>query len=209
MSNIKNIKFRRASKPFDPEVAADLIYETDPSVFKCLLDNDRDLARRVTSTCWKTTDGFWTHRDAFTASKDGQLLGIEISYPSSEESSRGAEGFVHIAKILSEQQTETYFKRMPLVELLLPQPDDKAWYIGTLSVHPSAQGLGVGRRLLENAFQRALDKGFSLAQLDVYATNPAVDFYRAMGMEVLVKSHVPKLEQQYGVPAHYRMTIDL
>lgn len=209
MSDLKHIKFRHAAKPFDPEVAADLIYETDPHIFNCFLNNDRDLARRVAAACWTAADGFWTHRDAYTATRDGELLGLEIGYPGEEETVRGPQGFVRAAKVMSDSETETYLAREPLVALLLPEPDPKAWYVGTLSVHSKVHGLGIGRRLLENAFERARDRGFSEVQLDVYATNPAVDFYRAMGMEVLVETYVPKLDQEFGVPAHYRMTIDV
>lgn len=209
LNSSAHIKYRRASKPFDPDVAADLIYETDPSIFKCLLNNDRGLARRVAESCWQAEDGFWTYRAAFTASRDARLVGIEIGYPGEEESARGSQGFVHIGKVLSAHETDIYLERTVLVEMLMPEPDKTAWYVGTLSVLPEAQGLGIGRRLLENAFERAAEKGFKQVQLDVYATNPAIDFYRAMGMEVLVESYVPKLDKEFGVPAHFRMAIQL
>ena len=209
MNSPKNIKFRGASKPFAPEIAADLIYETNPPIFKCLLNDNRDLARRITTACWQAEDGFWTHKSAYTATSDGKLVGIEIGYPGEEEGVRSSSAFVRIASILSATETDIYLDRAPFVELLLPEPDPQAWYVGTLSITAEARGRGVGKQLLADAFNRASEKGFSKVQLDVYATNPAVDFYRGMGMEVLLESHVPKLDREFGVPAHYRMTIDV
>ena len=62
----------------------------------------------------------------------------------------------------------------------------------------------MGRLLLQNAFDRAKEAGCQDAQLDLYAENPALHFYRAMGMEKLSETTVTVLEDT-DTPLHYRM----
>ena len=78
-----------------------------------------------------------------------------------------------------------------------------------LSVTASGRNRGIGRRLLENAFDRARDAGLKSVHLDVYDGNPAIRLYERAGMKKLIESRVPGLERDYGIPAHFRMVLDL
>ena len=48
------------------------------------------------------------------------------------------------------------------------------------------------------------EHGFRALELDVLSDNPAVEFYRAMGLELLVESRAPDPEA-HGVPPEWRM----
>ncbi|MEM8745378.1 MAG: hypothetical protein AAGF91_01655, partial [Actinomycetota bacterium] len=60
--------------------------------------------------------------------------------------------------------------------------------------------------LLRHALDQARSNGASGLQLDVLSDNPAVDFYRAHGLEVLVESKAP-IPFENGVPIELRMGI--
>ena len=61
---------------------------------------------------------------------------------------------------------------------------------------------------MENAISTAREKGFNKLQLDVFSDNAAVDFYRAIGLEVLAETRAPK-PSAFGVPPEYRMGMKL
>ncbi len=61
--------------------------------------------------------------------------------------------------------------------------DKEAAYIGTLGVSPEALGKKVGKRLLLESIQRALDKGYFRVDLNTWAGNmKAVPLYKKIGM---------------------------
>ena len=61
---------------------------------------------------------------------------------------------------------------------------------------------------MDNAMRTAREAGFSQLHLDVLSDNPAVNFYRSMGLEVLAETRAPKPEAG-GVPPEYRMGMKL
>ena len=67
----------------------------------------------------------------------------------------------------------------------------------------------MGRRLLEGAFQRAAAAGYRSVCLDVMDSNPAVGFYRHLGMRLACEIRIPDLIEQHGFPAIYRMVRDV
>ena len=61
--------------------------------------------------------------------------------------------------------------------------DQEAAYVGTLGVSPEALGKKVGKRLLLESIQRALEKGYFRVDLDTWAGNmKAVPLYKKIGM---------------------------
>ena len=92
----------------------------------------------------------------------------------------------------------------------LAEPDgaDEAYYLHAIAVAPQHRGSGVGAELMRNALRRAQTAGAATLQLDVLADNPAVDFYSAFGLQVVVESRAP-IPFAGGVPIEYRMVIEL
>ena len=54
----------------------------------------------------------------------------------------------------------------------------------------------------------AREQGFAKLQLDVLSDNPAVEFYRAVGLELLAETTAPD-PAAFGVPPEYRMGMKL
>ena len=86
--------------------------------------------------------------------------------------------------------------------------DADTYYIHALSVKPEYRGKRVGYHLIDNAISKAREQGYVRFQLDVLSDNPAVEFYRAVGLEVLAETCAPK-PAAFGVPPEYRMGMDL
>ena len=52
--------------------------------------------------------------------------------------------------------------------------------------------------------EEAKELGYQEFQLDVLSDNPAVGFYRSLGLEVLAETKAPK-PAEFGVPIEFRM----
>jgi ribosomal protein S18 acetylase RimI-like enzyme len=87
---------------------------------------------------------------------------------------------------------------------LCPPIPERAYYVQWLATDPRIHGRGLGKQLLTAAFERSRSEGYAEVQLDVKSTNPAVGFYKHLGMHILSESRVPFLEQD-DILAHYRM----
>ena len=66
----------------------------------------------------------------------------------------------------------------------------------------------LGYQLIDNAISKARDAGYAKFQLDVLSDNPAVGFYRSVGLELLAETTAPK-PAAFGVPPEYRMGMRL
>ena len=73
---------------------------------------------------------------------------------------------------------------------------------------PEYRGKRIGFHLIGNAINKARDQGYAKFQLDVMSDNPAVEFYRAVGLELLADTRAPK-PAAFGVPPEYRMGMRL
>ncbi len=83
------------------------------------------------------------------------------------------------------------------------------YYVLALSVPEPYRGRGVGARLLAAAMTRARAAGHRALQLDVLSDNPAVQFYRAMGLSTIAEIRSPELTRDHGFPSEQRMPIAL
>ena len=70
----------------------------------------------------------------------------------------------------------------------------EVWHLEKIYVMPSAQGTGLGHRLLETAKQHVRDSKWSAnarIELNVNRNNPAVGFYRNQGLSILRQGDFP------------------
>ena len=70
----------------------------------------------------------------------------------------------------------------------------EVWHLEKIYVMPSAQGIGLGNRLLETAKQHVRDNKGSVKariELNVNRNNPAVGFYRNQGLSILRQGDFP------------------
>lgn len=70
----------------------------------------------------------------------------------------------------------------------------EVWHLEKIYVMPSAQGIGLGNRLLETVKQHVRDNKMSVKariELNVNRNNPAVGFYRNQGLSILRQGDFP------------------
>ncbi|MBT3224867.1 MAG: GNAT family N-acetyltransferase [Deltaproteobacteria bacterium] len=184
---------------------ADLVFDTDPSVFGCLVRNDRELFSRWITPLWQSAECSYSHDCATIALEDGELLGFEQGYSGGlrpfleNQSGKGAAGLFSgdlLAHVMTCSQHLNY---------VVPFVPKSAYYVHLLSIREENRGQGLGRKLLENAFKQAAESGFKSVHLDVYEGNPAIGFYENMGMEKWLETRFPAMQALWEIPPHFRM----
>ncbi len=93
----------------------------------------------------------------------------------------------------------------PQLTYLTPHTPDGNYCVHNLAVDPHAGVKGLGRRLLRGAFEHAAKADYRAVCLDVLDNNPAVGFYLRMGMDLACEVRLPRLMEDHGMPAIYRM----
>jgi len=68
---------------------------------------------------------------------------------------------------------------------LNPAVHAATYYIHALAVKPEFRVKRIGFHLIDGAIKRAKEQGYKRFQLEVLSDNPAVEFYRAVGLEFL------------------------
>lgn len=136
---------------------------------------------------------------------DGQLVGLLVSYSSRQHATIDW-SFGSARAHLAPERWGRVAAAHRLVPLLFPSIPEDAYYVQNLATQPSVRGRGLGRRLMELAFDRGRAAGCRSCHLDVDSSTPAVQFYERLGMRVLVKTEVADIP---GAHTHFRMVIDL
>ncbi|MEM1436967.1 MAG: GNAT family N-acetyltransferase [Pseudomonadota bacterium] len=174
---------------------------------------DRALFDAIVLGSWKH-DGSLFAADATTLALEGQeLMGIEIGMPGPEYRTRqNALGPVWQALVEQGQIDPAaipgVLERSERASWLNPVIHDDTYYVHALSVKPEFRGKRVGYYLLQQAIDKARAQGFAKLQLDVLSDNPAVEFYRAMGLQLLAETRAPD-PAAFGVPPEHRMGMTL
>ena len=147
------------------------------------------------------------------AIEDGVLMGIEIGMRGNEYKAR-QHALAPLWKNLIERgdvSKEDFYgllERADHASWLNPVIDADTYYIHALAVKPEYRGKRIGFYLIDNAINKARGQGYAKFQLDVMSDNPAVEFYRAVGLELLADTRAPK-PAAAGVPPEYRMGMRL
>lgn len=194
--------------PDHPELAAELMHDTNPYVFGYLHGHDMALVRSHMGFQWQQSRGLFSHSHCTVALHDDQLVGIALGFDHATAEA-AIEPFVEQAAVhLTEAQFAHLASWFEVGRFTLPVVPDDAWYLQHLAAIPQVRGRGIGERLLRDTMDRARDEGFSSLHLDLYADNPALRLYQRAGLEIIVETRVPPLEDK-GIPVHYRMACAL
>ncbi len=195
-------------------LVADLVHATGPISYDYQFGKDRRLLDTLISASWTTPETLFAADTSRLAMVGEELAGIEIGFEGPKFYSYKA-NLASLAGPLLERRVVTFEELSALVaradkaSYLNAHVPDGVYYLHALSVFPRFRGQRIGARLLEDTLIRARRTGFGELQLDVLADNPAVDFYRAFGLRVVVETISPELTRDYGFPAELRMAIAL
>lgn len=190
----------------------ELVWATGPVSYEYHFGG-RNLFDAIVLGSWHR-DGTLFAADATSIAVDnGELMGIEIGMPGPEYRIRqSALGSVWQDLLAKEQINPNdipgVLARSEHASWLNPVIYEDTYYIHALSVKPGYRGKRVGYHLIQNAITKAREKSFARLQLDVLSDNPAVEFYRSVGLELLAETRAPD-PSAFGVPPEYRMGMTL
>ena len=191
--------------PDDAPAAARLIAETDVALFTFCGGGDLGVWVELSEWEWRQHRGVYCWAMSHVARLEGRLVGLLVSYSSRQHATIDW-SFGGARAHLSSERWGRVAAAHRLVPFLFPSIPEDAYYVQNLAAQPSVRGRGLGRRLMELAFDRGRAAGCRSCHLDVDSSTPAVQFYEHLGMRVLVRTEVPDIP---GVHTHFRMVIDL
>lgn len=192
----------------------DLVYATGPISYGYQFGIDRLAFNALVAASWQTADTLFAADICRLALLDGELAGIEIGF-------KGSNFYLFKANLAAVAAPLIASGQIPyeiLAEIILraekasylnPHIPDHVYYLHVLSVFERFRGVAIGIGLLDDAKRRAKAAGYRELQLDVLADNPAVGFYLAQGLRVIVETTSPELTRDQGFPSELRMGIAL
>ena len=158
---------------------------------------------------WRAPGTIFSSDSAILSIEEGKLLGVAIAFNGGKYRERIRAGGPLWEEMLKADEVTTeeiagVTERAKLASWLNPVVYSNTFYVHALAVKPEARGKGVGYSMMECLFDEAKELGYQEFQLDVLSDNPAVGFYRSLGLEVLAETKAPK-PAEFGVPIEFRM----
>lgn len=198
---------------FAPQIS-DLIYATGPISYGYQFGHDKRLLATIVERSWRTPQTLFSAEASTLALCDGELLGLELGFHGPDfyafKSNLAALVPALIgAGTLTVEDALAVGVRAQKASYLNAHTLEGSYYLLALAVQEPHRGQGIGAQLLTAAIVRARAAGFQELQLDVLADNPAVQFYRSLGLEVVVEIRSHELSRDHAFPSEYRMSIAL
>jgi len=187
-----------------PLTINDLAISTAPEIWFWMFDGDLEAREQCLTAWWESDDSMFSHRLGRVIEDAGSPVGLELGYTNAEKHDRVAATVSIASSILKPSIRDHLLSCFGWFDYLCPPIPDDAYYVQWLATSPDVQGRGLGRQLLTEVFERSRSRGLKQVHLDVNSTNPAVGFYKHVGMEIVSESRVPFLER-HNIPSHYRM----
>lgn len=197
-----------ASKDVSPLDLADLLWSTDPKLNGYMFGTMATLKKLIACE-WPTGKGLFSHHQAFTATQDGQIVGLLIAHTQEDYAANFAQSLIQQPAALAPKEAAHMQTALHWMDRLFPVPRENSYYILEFAVSPQAQGLGVAAQLFNAAKAQALSKGCAQICLDVAADNDAVGFYQHLGFSTEVETRVPMLDTTHGIGTHLHMVCDI
>ena len=186
----------------------ELAWSTGPASYEYYMKR-RSLFDAWVQRLWRAPGTIFSSDSTILSIEEGKLLGVAIAFNGGKYRERIRAGGPIWEEMLKAKEVTTeeiagVTERAKLASWLNPVIYSNTFYVHALAVKPEARGKGVGYSMMEYLFDEAKDLGYQEFQLDVLSDNPAVGFYRSLGLEVLAETRAPK-PAEFGVPVEYRM----
>ena len=183
----------------------ELAWSTGPVSYEYHMKR-RSLFDASVQRSWRTPGTLFSADSAILSIREGKLLGVAIAFNGTEFKERGAALLEEMLKAeeVTAEEIVGVAERSKLASWLNPVIYSNTFYVHAIAVKPEARGQRVGYLMMEYLFNKAKELGYLEFQLDVLSDNPAVGFYRSLGLEVLAETRAPK-PAEFGVPIEFRM----
>lgn len=187
------------------ERVADLIWTVDPALCSFLFRGDVTTWRELLRTDWSASVGLLSHSHSRIAMVDNQVAGVIVGHDNETLHDHWSVTLERWFESTDPVMRAHLPKSFYYLDLLLPKIPEDVFYVLELAVAGDLQRHGIGTKLMQDAFDRARGEGYQSLMLDVNATSSALDFYRRLGMEVLIETRVPYLACNHGVGQYLRL----
>jgi len=186
----------------------DLAWSTGPASYKYYMKR-KSLFDDWVQRLWRVPGTIFSSDSAILSIKEGKLLGVAIAFNGGKYRERIRAGGpiweeMLKAKEVTSEEIAGVTERAKLASWLNPVIHSNTFYVHALALKPEARGQRIGYSMMEYLFNKAKELGYQEFQLDVLSDNPAVGFYRSLGLEVLAETRAPK-PAEFGVPVEFRM----
>ena len=186
----------------------ELAWSTGPASYEYYMKR-RSLFDAWVLRLWRAPGTIFSSDSAILSIKEGKLLGVAIAFNGGKYRERIAAGGplweeMLKAKEVTSEEIAGVTERAKLASWLNPVIHSNTFYVHALAVKPEARGQRIGYSMMDYLFNKAKELGYQEFQLDVLSDNPAVGFYRSLGLEVLAETRAPK-PAEFGVPIEFRM----
>lgn len=198
-------ELRPGSEIVYSEVIPTLLWDTGPELFSYLFGGDPGRFRRVSRAEWQAPAGIHCAADSTVACRGAEVLGLINSFPSRELGQRLALTLARYDAGLDAASAAALRAADAEIGWLFPYAPTDSLMVFNLAVSPAAQGLGLGRRLMETAEAKARRLGLASIHIDTTATRDAVGFYQRIGFEAVVECRLMRPGPAAAVPPQLRM----
>ena len=204
------IEATEAHVPQHADDFAALIHATGPVTYDYQFLR-RELFDQLVKRSWATPGTLFAYDETTLALDGDALLGMVVRFrgPAFIQRRKALpplwQPMIEAGEIDSDELAEIG-RRTYLCSYLNVAIPSAVYYVHAIAVKESQRGRGIGAKLLQCAVERGKQAGLRGLHLDALSDNPAVAFYRAMGLECLVETVAP-VPLKNGVPMEMRMAM--
>lgn len=172
----------RKGRPSDAGVAAPLILSAAEALITAVFGhNDRQIALNYLMHAWEHGDGQYGCNYHWVATQEDKPLGVVTAWHTKLGAAFDRATLDSITSFFSMDEAISILMRNQTIAVKLTPPTSTELMIGHVAVVASAQGLGVGRKLIEHMFDYGLTLNKRKVVLDVELKNTAaIRFYQRL-----------------------------
>ena len=194
------------AQPAFAEPAALLLNDTmDPFADIALGLGDHAFCLRLLAELYTKEGNRFSHDRAVLALQGGNVAALLLAFPGSELAGRNRAFLSQSFRIYG---LRNYLRLLSnfLQTFTGKETEKDEFYIAHLAVTPAYRGQGIGRALLAQAQDRAVQTGFHKVSLLVEIGNtPAISLYEGAGFVITSTEATPHLEKRFHTPGYHHM----
>jgi len=172
----------RKGQPGDADVAAPLILSAAEALIAAVFGhNDKQTALNYLMHAWEHGDGQYGCHHHWVATQEDKPLGVVTAWHTKLGAAFDRATLDSITSFFSMDEAISILMRNQTIAVKLTPPTPNELMIGHVAVVASAQGLGVGRKLIEHMVDYGITLNKQKVVLDVELKNTAaIRFYQRL-----------------------------
>ena len=183
-----------------------LIYSTGSYFFDHVFYYEKEKIFVLLKQLFEKNKGVFSHKFSSVAELDGKVVGIEHGYTKNERAIHSLFSSLYIIRQHRLGEIAGMLRRNYHLGRFIKKIHPDSYYIAHLAVLQEFHGKGIGTKLLENSFKKAISLRSTSCLLDVSIHNKnAIKLYEKMGFKIFKEIRNPALEEMHKLHGQYRM----